>query len=1266
MKRLGCRHSQKPILESRSVYRKLHNNAERSTIQKIANPYDREKMKTLAFWILCLPILSLYLSMNAQTTITVTQNTDSFASDVGNFISTSNTDLRGALMWINNTANITSAVNIEFALTGGNTITLSAPLPPINLINPVTGGLIIDGSNSGGMGGPITINGGGYRPFFIAKASTANFVLLQNMTLSNCIAQGGNGGNGLGAGGGGMGAGGAIFVDSGANQTSSVILNNLTFGSGNKAAGGNGGTAGGVGAGGGGGLGGNGGSSPFSGGGGGLYGNGGNGSSGGAGGGGGILANGGTGSSGSNSGGGGGGGAWGAGSLGTGRGGDGATTPANAGGSNSALGSGGFAQPGGGGGGAASSTAGGAGGGNNGGASVGNGGGGGGSTVSAGTPSGDRTGGAGGTFGGGGGGGNNAGNGGIGGGGGGGGTSGHGGTGGFGGGGGGSSAAGASAGAANFGGGGGGAAFSGTAGSGGFGGGGGGGTSSISGIGGAGAGSGNGATGLAGGGAGLGGNIFVNTSGTAVNAVEIRATNGTTSTINTGSAGAATTTGGTNSSGNPSGIAASTDIHIMGAASSAGLLLRAINSSDIVTIGNAIGDDSVNTIPSGGTYTAGTGAGSTLTINGGGAAGTVVLNGTNTYAGSGGTTLLSGTLRISSDANLGKSTLPFNFSTNSGTLQAGGAFNSSRSISIGSSLTGTIDTQSFSVGLSGTISGTSATLGKTGSGTLTLTGSNTYTGGTVLNAGILNINADAALGMGGTAITAAGSSTLQLAASVVAMARAMSIASSQTLTIDTNGFNFANSGVVSGPSGALGKIGAGTLTLIAGNTYGGGTFLGGGILSINADSALGMGGTALNVTGSATLQLAAAVGAMARAMPISSGQTFTIDTNGFNLSNSGIVSGPSGALLKTGAGTLTLTGASSYGGGTTISNGTVSVSGAGSLSSGGSVSLTSASSVFDISGSSGSQTIGDLTGVLNSTVALGSRTLIFGTSTALATFAGTISGSGGITKAGTGNASLTGASNYMGATSVAAGRLSVNGSITSAVTVQNSGTLGGTGTIAGNVTVNNGGTISPGNSIGTLNITGNLDLNASSITSIEIDPTQASQIAVTGTANLNGTLTVIQNPGAYTNITYTILTSANRNGTFSTLTLPSGFTVQYTMNDVFLTFTLPSPFTNINVTLVKYPNNKKLANYLNQFSTNPSIQSILSSLSQLSQDQLNDALSSISPARNATVANVSHNTVFLFIPFVNEKFGCEKFCLMASCSHDFSDRPRTNGTQSTT
>jgi len=36
------------------------------------------------------------------------------------------------------------------------------------------------------------------------------------------------------------------------------------------------------------------------------------------------------------------------------------------------------------------------------------------------------------------------------------------------------------------------------------------------------------------------------------------------------------------------------------------------------------------------------------------------------------------------------------------------------------------------------------------------------------------------------------------------------------------------------------------------------------------------------------------------------------------------------------------------------------------------------------------------------------------------------------------------------------------------------------------------------------------------------------------------------------------------------------------------------------------------------------------------------------------------------IPFVNEKFGCEKFCLMASCSHDFSDRPRTNGTQSTT
>ncbi len=184
-----------------------------------------------------------------------------------------------------------------------------------------------------------------------------------------------------------------------------------------------------------------------------------------------------------------------------------------------------------------------------------------------------------------------------------------------------------------------------------------------------------------------------------------------------------------------------------------------------------------------------------------------------------------------------------------------------------------------------------------------------------MNAGTININADTALGTSGTNLNVTGSSTLQLAASIPAMARAMPISAGQTLTIDTNSFNLANSGVISGATGALTKISTGTLTLSGVNTYGGGTTMSAGTININADTALGTAGTNLNVTGSSTLQLAASIPTMARAMPISAGQTLTIDTNSFNLANSGVISGATGALTKISAGTLTLSGVNTYGGG---------------------------------------------------------------------------------------------------------------------------------------------------------------------------------------------------------------------------------------------------------------------------------------------------------------------------------------------------------------
>src|SRR5689334_5659198 len=100
------------------------------------------------------------------------------------------------------------------------------------------------------------------------------------------------------------------------------------------------------------------------------------------------------------------------------------------------------------------------------------------------------------------------------------------------------------------------------------------------------------------------------------------------------------------------------------------------------------------------------------------------------------------------------------------------------------------------------------------------------------------------------------------------MARAMPIGAGNTATIDTQGFNLTNSGVISGSTGALAKLGSGTMTLTGANTYGSGTTLNAGTLNINADAALGTGGTSVTFGGSSTLQLAATIGAMARAMPI--------------------------------------------------------------------------------------------------------------------------------------------------------------------------------------------------------------------------------------------------------------------------------------------------------------------------------------------------------------------------------------------------------------
>ncbi|HEX4132144.1 MAG TPA: hypothetical protein VHZ24_19090, partial [Pirellulales bacterium] len=147
--------------------------------------------------------------------------------------------------------------NYTLSLTGD--ITMSQQVSPIS-----TSGTITVAGNG------FTLNGGGaYRPFFIEAGNVA----LQNLTITNAEAHGGNGGVAVGGGGGGLGAGGAVLVDSNGH----VTLSNVAFSSDSAVGGNGGGTVAGITSGGGGG---------------GLFGNGGDSSHAGGGGGGGLTASG--------------------------------------------------------------------------------------------------------------------------------------------------------------------------------------------------------------------------------------------------------------------------------------------------------------------------------------------------------------------------------------------------------------------------------------------------------------------------------------------------------------------------------------------------------------------------------------------------------------------------------------------------------------------------------------------------------------------------------------------------------------------------------------------------------------------------------------------------------------------------------------------------------------------------------------------------------------------------------------------------------------
>jgi hypothetical protein len=232
-------------------------------------------------------------------------------------------------------------------------------------------------------------------------------------------------------------------------------------------------------------------------------------------------------------------------------------------------------------------------------------------------------------------------------------------------------------------------------------------------------------------------------------------------------------------------------------------------------------------------------------------AGVLTLSGANTFSGQ--LTVSTGTLSIgsinaaSAAGTLGNSALAVILGStggNTGTLRyTGASANSSKVFSLAAGGTGEFDvtTAATNLILTGNNTGT-GNLTKSGSGVLTLSGTNGAYGSIAINAGALQ------LGYGGTTGSLSTSSAISIGAGAV-------FAINRTNAV-TQGATFSNA-AISG-DGGFSQYGTGTTTLNLANTYKGATTISGGTLSIGAANNLGdaasnlvFNGGLLQITGTA-------------------------------------------------------------------------------------------------------------------------------------------------------------------------------------------------------------------------------------------------------------------------------------------------------------------------------------------------------------------------------------------------------------------------------